>query len=153
MISSKEYYEAGRDHLTPGGIMMQWVPYGAPEVDFNDHIRTFAAVFPNVTVVKGAGGYGAYMLGSEQPMTFDAGRSIRAVLARPGVLEDISSAYDSPATTVDDWVVGHRRASTWLERRRRSTALRRRRARSITDDQPRPEYFLLRRLARRIGRP
>ena len=30
--------------------------------------------------------------------------AIREVLARPGVLEDISAAYDSPATTVDDWV-------------------------------------------------
>ena len=64
VISSKEYYEAGRDHLTDGGIMMQWLPYGATAADFADHIRTFAAVFPNVTLVKGAGGYGIYMLGS-----------------------------------------------------------------------------------------
>ena len=28
VISSKEYYEAGRDHLTDGGIMMQWLPSG-----------------------------------------------------------------------------------------------------------------------------
>ena len=28
VISSKEYYEAGRSRLTPGGAMMQWVPYG-----------------------------------------------------------------------------------------------------------------------------
>ena len=103
VISSKEYYEAGRDHLTDGGIMMQWLPYGGPTEDFNDHIRTFASVFPEVTLVKGAGGYGVYMLGSSRPITFDEA-SIRAVLARPGVLEDISSAYDSPAKTVDDWV-------------------------------------------------
>src|SRR4029453_6285764 len=45
VISSKEYYEAGRDHLTERGIMMQWLPYGAPAEDFADHIRTFAAVF------------------------------------------------------------------------------------------------------------
>ena len=103
VISSKEYYEAGRDHLTPDGIMMQWVPYGGPADEFHDHIRTFAAVFPQVTLVKGAGGYGIYMLGSAAPIAFDEA-NIRAVLARPGVLEDISSAYDSPATTVDEWV-------------------------------------------------
>ena len=33
VISSKEYYEAGRDHLTEGGIMMQWVPYGGPAAE------------------------------------------------------------------------------------------------------------------------
>ena len=26
VISSREYYEAGRDHLNPGGVMMQWIP-------------------------------------------------------------------------------------------------------------------------------
>src|SRR4029079_19519066 len=69
VISSKEYYEAGRAHLTEGGIMMQWVPYGGTAADMNDHIRTFAAVFPEVTLVKGAGGYGFYMLGSSEPIT------------------------------------------------------------------------------------
>ena len=141
VISSKEYYEAGRDHLTDGGIMMQWLPYGGPAADFNDHIRTFAAVFPEVTVVKGAGGYGVYMLGSSRPITFDEA-NIRAVLARPGVLEDISSAYDSPAKTVDGWVDVIRR-QTWLTGDAVRAGRRRRPARSRTTD-PRPEYFLLR---------
>ncbi len=103
VISSKEYYEAGRDHLTPGGVMMQWTPFGAPAEDFNDHIRTFAAVFPYVAVYRGPGRHGAFFLGSDQPMSFDDD-AIRAVLSRPGVLEDVSSAYDSPASTIDDWV-------------------------------------------------
>ena len=38
-------------------------------------------------------------------MTFEPRRRSGPSSARPGVLEDISSAYDSPATTVDDWVV------------------------------------------------
>jgi len=142
VISSKEYYEAGRAHLTDGGIMMQWVPYGGPAADFNDHIRTFAAVFPEVTLVKGAGGYGIYMLGSSRPIDFhDA--NIRAVLGRPGVLADISSAYDSPAHSVDDWVAVIAR-QTWLA----ASAARAKAGPGplITDDLPRPEYFLLRRL-------
>jgi spermidine synthase len=142
VISSKEYYEAGRDHLTPGGIMMQWLPYGAPSEDLNDHIRTFAAVFPEVTVVRGAGGYGAYMLGSSAPIAFEEAR-IREILARPGVLEDISSAYDSPAKTVDDWVRVIAR-QTWLTEDAVAAAAGD--GPLITDDRPRPEYFLLRRL-------
>jgi spermidine synthase len=143
VISSKEYYEAGRAHLRPGGVMMQWVPYGAPEDEFREHIRTFAAVFPEVLIVRGAGGYGVYMLGSEDQIVLDPGTA-RRVLERPGVLADISSAYDSPADTVDDWldVID---TQTWLDT---SSALAYAgEGPLITDDRPRPEYFLIRRLA------
>ncbi len=142
VISSFEYYQAGRDHLTPGGVMMQWVPYGAPEAEFKEHIRTFAAVFPNVEVIRGAGGYGAYMLGSDQPMAF-GDEAVRVAVQRPGVLADISSAYDSPASTVEDWVAVVKR-QRWL-----NNGFVRAYAGDgplITDDHPRPEYFLLRRL-------
>jgi spermidine synthase len=143
VISSLEYYRAGREHLTPGGVMMQWVPYGAPEPEFKEHIRTFGSVFPHVEVVRGAGGYGAYMLGSDEPIELEPD-AIREVLGRPGVLEDISSAYDSPATTVDGWIdviEGQR----WLDddTSRSYTGD----GPLITDDRPRPEYFLLRRLS------
>jgi spermidine synthase len=143
VISSKEYYEAGQAHLTDGGIMMQWLPYGGPAADFNDHIRTFASVFPEVTLVKGAGGYGVYMLGSQRPIAFDPA-SIRAVLGRPGVLADISSAYDSPAKTIDDWVnvIARQTWQTGGDAVRQAVGS----GPLITDDRPRTEYFLLRRL-------
>jgi hypothetical protein len=142
VISSYEYYVAGRDHLTEGGIMMQWVPYGGPVPDFLDHIRTFATVFPEVTVVRGAGGYGVYMLGSSEP--FDLSEAnIRAVLARPGVLADISRAFDSPATTIDDWVDVIAQ-ETWLAGAAVLEAAGP--GPLVTDDRPRPEYFFLRRV-------
>jgi hypothetical protein len=95
-----------------------------------------------VTLVRGAGGYGVYMLGSSTPVTFDAA-NIRTVLAKPGVLDDISSAYDSPAKTIDDWVRVIAR-QTWMT----GDAVRTSSGPGplITDDRPRPEYFLLRRL-------
>ena len=141
VISSLEYYEAGHRHLTPGGVMMQWVPFGARESELKEHIRTFAAVYPEVLVVRGAGGYGFYMLGSDQPIELDP-ETARGILARPGVLEDISSAYDSPASDVESGidVIDQQ---TWLagdavEADVGDGPL-------ITDDRPRPEYFLLRR--------
>ncbi len=143
VISSYEYYQAGKAHLTPGGIMMQWVPYGAPESEFKEHIRTFAAVYPHVSVIKGAGGYGAYMLGSEEPMSFEPD-AIREVLSRPGILEDISSAYDSPAHSVDAWIAEIDRQH-WLDDDQVAAYVGD--GPLITDDHPRPEYFLLRRLA------
>jgi spermidine synthase len=144
VISSREYYEAGRDHLTEGGIMMQWVPYGGPLDDFLDHIRTFASVFPEVMVVQGPGSFGVFMLGSAKPMAFEDA-DIREVLARPGILEDISSAYDSPANTIDGWVevIGRQ---VWLTGAAVQATVGA--GPIITDDRPRPEYFLLRRFLR-----
>jgi hypothetical protein len=83
-----------------------------------------------------------YMLGSSQPVAFDPA-NIREVLARPGILADISSAYDSPEKTIDGWVTVIAR-QTWLT----GDAVRQAAGRGplITDDHPRPEYFLLRRL-------
>ena len=120
--------------------MMQWLPYGGTAAEFQDHIRTFAAVFP-----AGDAGQGRRRLRhlhariGGSPIAFDEA-NIREVLARPGVLEDISSAYDSPATTVDEWV-GVIERQTWM-----TDAVARATAGSgplITDDRPRPEYFLL----------
>jgi spermidine synthase len=147
VISSLEYYEAGRDHLTDGGVMMQWTPYGTTESDLKEHIRTFASVFPHVIAVRGSGGYGFYMLGSAQPLSLDAGVAT-AVLERPGVLEDISSAFDSPESTVDGWLAEIDRQTWLVEDEVRTYAGS---GPMITDDQPRPEYFLLRELTNGRG--
>jgi len=75
-------------------------------------------------------------------MTFDDATT-REVLGRPGVLDDISSAYDSPEHTVDGWIARIHGLS-WIsddqiDRFVGSGPL-------VTDDHPLPEYFLLRRL-------
>lgn len=144
VISSLEYYEAGRDHLADGGVMMQWVPLGgSPEAEFKEHLRTFAVVYPHMTVVRGAGGYGVYLMGSADPITLDPA-AIREILERPGVLDDISTAYDSPATTIDAWI-SVIDEHTWLPDAA-AVAGYVGEGPLITDDLPRPEYFLIRRL-------
>jgi predicted membrane-bound spermidine synthase len=143
VISSLEYYQQGHRHLTPGGVMMQWTPFGTSENELKDHIRTFATVFPHVTAVRGPGLYGFYMLGSDEPIDL-APAAAREVLSRPGVLEDISSAFDSPVATVEDWLVEIEK-QFWMA----DDALRAYAGPGplITDDAPRPEYFLLRGVA------
>jgi hypothetical protein len=141
VISSLEYYEAGRSRLQPGGIMMQWVPWGQSLSEFQAHVRTVAAVFPELLIAFGPGGYGALMLGSEAPIVIDP-VAAGAVLSRPGVLEDLSGAFDSPARTFDEWLAVIE-GMLWI-----SGADVRAFAREgplITDDRPLPEYFLLRR--------
>jgi spermidine synthase len=142
VISSLEYYQAGHAHLNPGGIMMQWTPYGSTNEEFRAHLRTFHAVFRHVIVATGPGGFGFYFLGSDDPMAFDAA-TIREVLSRPGVLEDISSAFDSPEDAIDGWA---RRIPGLVQMTDDEVTTFTGDGPLITDDHPLPEYFLLRRM-------
>ena len=141
VISSEEYYRAGKARLNPGGVMMQWLPWSGQSVDeFMAHVRSFRAVYPEVLIAFGPGGYGVFMLGSEAPITFDPA-AVEAVLARPGVTEDLSSAFDAPAHDAAAWA-RLIPSLVWVsgdevEKVVGSGPL-------ITDDRPLPEYFLLR---------
>jgi predicted membrane-bound spermidine synthase len=148
VISSLEYYEQGHHHLAPGGVMMQWTPYGTTANDLKDHIRTFATVFPHVTAVRGPGGYGFYMLGSDEPIDLSPDVA-REVLERPGILDDISSAFDSPASTLDGWIAVIDRQFWIKDETLRAYAGQ---GPLITDDAPRPEYFLIRGLSEGMAR-
>ena len=142
VISSLEYYRAGHARLNPGGVMMQWTPYGGTIDEFRAHLRTFHAVYPHVIIAFGPGGYGFFMFGSDQPMAFtDA--AIAEVLGRPGILEEISSAFDSPARTIDGWT-DRIQSLVWITDG--EVAAFTGDGPLITDDRPLPEYFLLRRL-------
>ncbi len=142
VISSLEYYQAGHAHLTPGGVMMQWTPYGGSVDEFRAHLRSIDAVFEHVLIAFGPGGYGFFLSGSDEPLSFDE-TAMRDVLNRPGIVEEISSAYDSPETTIDGWV---RRIHglVWIADEEVTTFVGE--GPLITDDRPLPEYFLLRRL-------
>lgn len=140
IISSLEFYRASAKRLNNGGIMMQWVPWGQTLDDFKAHVRTFRSVFPDVIIASGPGGNGFYMLGSMLPMRFDR-TVIRSVLSRHGVLEEVSSAYDSPRMTAVEWedfILNLVRLSG------DEAAAFAGKGPLVTDDRPLPEYFLLR---------
>ncbi len=122
--------------------MMQWTPYGGSVAEFLDHIRTFRAVFPNVIVAFGPGGFGFFLMGSAQPISLTEA-NIREVLARPGILADISSAYDSHEKTIDGWTAKIE-SLVWIQGADVDRIVGP--GPLITDDRPLPEYWLLRRL-------
>jgi hypothetical protein len=140
VISSLEFYQAARTRLNPGGVMMQWIPYGQTLDEFKDHVRTYASAFPHVIIVFGPGGNGLYMLGSNDPISFHPA-TIQSVLSRPGIIQDLSSARDSPAHDLAGWAAEIPKL-IWLQgdqvtKFAGSGPL-------VTDDHPLPEYFLLR---------
>jgi spermidine synthase len=140
VISSREYYAAGRARLNPGGVMMQWVPWGQRLDEFLAHLRSFRSVYPNVLVAFGPGGYGLFMLGSDAPVSFEPA-NVAAILARPGVTEDLSSAFDSPEHDAAGWA---RRIPELVWISGDDVARIVGDGPLITDDRPLPEYFLLR---------
>jgi spermidine synthase len=142
VLYSQEFYQASSRRLNPGGVMMEWMPYGQNLDEFKAHLRTFASVFPQVAVYFGPGGYGTYLLGSTQPITLDPA-NIKSVLSRPGVAADLTNTPDGGGRSLQQWIALIP-TLFWVsgDRIHRFTGD----GPLITDDRPLTEYFLLRRL-------
>jgi spermidine synthase len=140
-LYSREFYTASASRLKDGGLMMEWMPYAQSVDEFRAHVRTFGDAFAQVIIAFSPGHSGTYMFGSSKPIHLDE-VSIRKVLARPGVLEDLAWEYDSPGSTVDDWVRLIPKL-VWISNE--DVARFGGEGPLITDDRPLTEYFLLRR--------
>ncbi|HEV2011366.1 MAG TPA: fused MFS/spermidine synthase [Candidatus Limnocylindria bacterium] len=142
VLYSREFYAACLARLRGAGVMMEWMPYDQSVDEFRAHVRTFADVFPHLTLVFGPGGYGVFMLGSREVVSLGQAE-IRGVLSRPGVTADLAAAPDATEATAEGWV-RVLSSHVWLsdsEARRFASD-----AGIISDDRPRTEYFLVRSL-------
>ena len=77
-LYTREYFEAVKRHLNPGGLVTQWVPlYESSPAAVQCEIATFFDVFPNGTVwaneVEGEG-YDLVLLGQAGPLQIDLGQ-------------------------------------------------------------------------------
>jgi spermidine synthase len=151
VLYSQQFYEAIRAHLNAGGVMMEWIPYDMTVDEFRAHVQTFHSVFANNIIVFGPGTSGVFMLGSDAPMSFDAG-TVKSVLSRPGIMADLVDAPDSPIATEDVaawtnlimgqiWIQGDQVAKFAGD------------APLITDDRPYTEYYLVRKTLAKIFGP
>jgi spermidine synthase len=142
VLYSEEFYRASAGRLNPGGVMMEWMPYGQNLDEFKAHVRTFNAVFPEVAIYFGPGGNGVFMLGSTTSVALTP-EAIRSVLSRPGVAADLQNTPDSGGRSLQAWI-SLIPGLLWIQgdRIRRFTGP----GPLITDDRPLTEYFLLRRL-------
>ena len=106
VLFSQEMYQASKARLNKGGLMMQWVPYNMTVDEFRSHAKTFKSVFPHVTLVFSPmnPSNGVLMLGSEDPIDLTTA-GMQSVLTKPGIVDDLSSAVDSPpgVKTADQW--------------------------------------------------
>jgi spermidine synthase len=146
VLYSREFYVAAAGRLRPGGVMMEWMPYGQTVDEFRSHVRTFADVFPEVLIAFGPTERGVYMLGSDSPIAIEPD-AVREVLERPGVVEDLIATPDNLASTAEAWV-SIIEDLAWIEGdQARAFGAG---AAVILDDRPVTEYFLIRRV---LGSP
>jgi spermidine synthase len=83
-LYTSDFFQLARDHLKPGGAMVQYLPFHKMSLfDFKMLIRTFQSVFPNTTVWDG-GGHGV-LLGTVGPTVFDVNRLALMVDENPAL--------------------------------------------------------------------
>jgi spermidine synthase len=120
-LYTREYFEAVKAHLNPGGVVTQWVPLYESTADaVKSEIATFLDVFPSGTIwannING-GGYDLVLLGQSQPTRIDIGAlaarfgnpryaAIAASLGEVGFNSPIAlfSTYAGDAASVRPWI-------------------------------------------------
>lgn len=142
VLYTREFFDQSKQRLNPGGIMMLWMPNAVPLDDYRAHLRTFRSSFAHVTVILSPGEHGTYLYGSDAPIDFDPARML-AIMSRPEVSADLRDAPDPMPGGPQAWV-DRVESLVWLrdgevDRFVGAGPL-------ITDDRPRSEYFLWRRL-------
>lgn len=90
-LFTQEFYQLVRNHLKPGGVMVQWIHgYGVSPEDLAMVMRTFRSIFPHMSVwTTGVSMEDFLMVGSEEPVVFDPGLW-RRKLGQKEVREDLA---------------------------------------------------------------
>jgi len=99
-LFTREFYQAARHQLAPGGVMVQWLQaYSIFGRDMQMVVRTFLEVFPHVTIWRGYPG-DLLLLGSEAPLCLDPALVERRATRSPALaaqLEQLGARDDGLA--------------------------------------------------------
>jgi spermidine synthase len=142
VLYTSDFFAETRARLKPGGVFLMWFPYLATLDEFKMHLRTFRSTFPHVKVVLSPSGNGAYMLGSDAPLVFDAAY-LANLLGAPSAQADFATAPDDPHLDGAGWANAIQ-SSDWITDSAVDAFVGN--GPVITDDHPVSEYFLIRAL-------
>lgn len=93
-LFTQEFYRSAQAHLSPGGILCQWMPvYEMREQDFKTTLATIRSVFPHLAFW--AIGSDVALVASNEPLTFDP-TAVARRLAFPGVVADLAEIGRTP---------------------------------------------------------
>ncbi|HEY2854039.1 MAG TPA: fused MFS/spermidine synthase [Gemmatimonadaceae bacterium] len=121
-LYTREYFEAVKAHLNPGGVVTQWVPlYESTPEAVKSEIATFLDVFPTGTIwannING-GGYDIVLLGQPQPTRIDIG-ALASRFGNPryaAVAQSLGEvAFDSPIALFSTYAGSGADLQPWLK--------------------------------------
>jgi spermidine synthase len=109
-LYSKEYFEAVKRHLNPGGMFSLYVPlYESDERTVRSEIATFFEAFPNATIwantIDGRG-YDMVFLGQEGPLKIDL-NALDERLRRPDYAPVAESLREIAVYSASDFFTGY----------------------------------------------
>ncbi len=129
-LYAREFYQSCAAHLSPGGLMVQWLPYHllSPD-DVRMVARTFREVFPHASLWFSFERYYYILVGTVQPLRLDFQR-LTSLMGQPAIQEElapvnIADAYDVLAC----FIMGEQELGAFMDGGRLNT-----------DDHPYLEY-------------
>ena len=121
-LYTREYFEAVKRHLNPGGVVTQWVPlYESTPEAVKSEVATFLEVFPHGTVWANnlnGGGYDLVLLAQDRPTQIDIG-ALAARFGNPRYAAVAASlgevGFDSPIALFSTYASAGSALKSWLE--------------------------------------
>jgi spermidine synthase len=135
LLYSREFHEAVRRHLKPGGIFQSWFPGGEENIEFAI-ARSLVEVFPYVRAYRSVDGTGVHYLASMTPFRTPSVEEMVSRMPAPGQ-KDLAEWTRKDLRTDIAAVLGNEIPIASLLGPNPSV--------EVTDDRPYNEYFLLRR--------
>jgi len=128
-LYSTDFYEIALKRLQPGGIVAQWLPLGAQNIeDSRAIVRSFLDVFPHATLWS-TELHETLLVGSREPLVLDADRIARR-FRDPGVEATLREVgINSPAGLLATWMTDRQGLEQFAKN-----------AEPVTDDRPSIEY-------------
>ncbi|MEK7657215.1 MAG: hypothetical protein AAB412_05625 [Elusimicrobiota bacterium] len=140
LLYSKEFYALAKSRLKPGGLLQQWVPGGAEPYVEACFARAITESFPYVRVFRA---WGLHFLASDSPIPARTAKDLAVRLSTASAKDLVEWGPQKTAerqfqAVLDQEIAPQRLLEAYPN------------APALTDDRPDNEYFLLRRLLRRI---
>jgi len=135
LLYSKEFHEAVKRHLKPGGIFQSWFPGGEERIE-RAITRSLVEVFPYVRAYRAVDGWGVHYLASMTPLETPTTEQVLDRLPA-AAQRDLSEWTKMGLRTDLATVLGNEIPVASLLSADPSI--------TVTDDRPYNEYFLLRR--------
>lgn len=107
LLYSRDFYQLAKQHLTPGGILQQWLFYG-DNTDRAAVTRALTDVFPYVKVFQTPSGIPCFhFLGSQSPILRRTARQLVAQMPPPAIADMMEWNPESTPTEEMDRLLYH----------------------------------------------